>query len=93
MSTAPIVAERDTHPGQSGLPRFAATPVFGIAVAATALLVVFASRYGYHRDELYFLSASHHLDFGYVDQPPVAVLVAWLARVVGGNTLLSLIHI
>jgi 4-amino-4-deoxy-L-arabinose transferase-like glycosyltransferase len=64
--------------------------VLGIAAAATVLLLALASRYGYHRDELYFLSASRHLAFGYVDQPPIAVLVAWLARVALGNTLLGL---
>ena len=34
-------------------------------------------RYGYFRDELYFLAASHHLAAGYVDFAP---LIAWLAR-------------
>jgi len=44
--------------------------VVGIAAGSIVLLVGFASRYGYHRDELYFLNASRHLDVGYVDQPP-----------------------
>ena len=69
---------------------FATGPVLGIAAAATVLLLAFASRYGYHRDELYFLEASHHLAFGYVDQPPIAVLGAALDRVVFGNSLLGL---
>ena len=92
MSSVPVEA-RPTGTEESqppGLPPFATGPVVGLAVAASALLAVFASRYGYHRDELYFLSASHHLDFGYVDQPPVAVLVAWLARVAGENTVWGL---
>ena len=92
MSSVPVEA-RPTGTEESQppvLPAFATGPVVGLAVAASALLAVFASRYGYHRDELYFLSASHHLDFGYVDQPPVAVLVAWLARVAGGNTVWGL---
>jgi hypothetical protein len=72
------------------VPSFATGPVVGIAGAAVALLLAFASRYGYHRDELYFLAASRHLDWGYVDQPPFAVLVAWVARVGLGNTLLAL---
>ena len=58
-----------------------------IAALVVGVLVVFASRYGYHRDELYFLAASRHLALGYVDQPPIAVLVAWLDRVVLGDTL------
>jgi 4-amino-4-deoxy-L-arabinose transferase-like glycosyltransferase len=72
------------------LASFATWPVLGIAGTAVALLLAFASRYGYHRDELYFLAASRHLDWGYVDQPPVSVLVAWLARVALGNTLIGL---
>jgi len=34
-------------------------------------------RYGYFRDELYYLACSHHLAFGYVDFAP---LIAWLTR-------------
>jgi len=34
-------------------------------------------RYGYFRDELYYLACSDHLAFGYVDLAP---LIAWLAR-------------
>jgi hypothetical protein len=33
------------------------------------------SQYGFHRDELYYLACANHLDFGYVDHPP---LIAWL---------------
>ena len=46
-----------------------------ILVAAT---VPFLGRYGWDRDELYFMSASHHLALGYVDFPPVTAWVAWL---------------
>jgi len=37
-------------------------------------------RYGYFRDELYYIACSNHLAFGYVDLAP---LIAWLARVSG----------
>ncbi len=37
-----------------------------------------ARGYGYQRDELYFLACAQHLQWGYVDQPP---LIAAIARV------------
>lgn len=38
-----------------------------------------ASQYGYFRDELYFIACAHHFAWGYVDQPPLVALAAWLA--------------
>ncbi len=48
-------------------------------LGACAFLVQMATngRYGYFRDELYYLACSDHLAFGYVDLAP---LIAWLAR-------------
>jgi hypothetical protein len=50
----------------------------GIATAAIPVLVglPFLGRYGWDRDELYFLAASHHLALGYVDFPPLVALLA-----------------
>ncbi|HXW47605.1 MAG TPA: glycosyltransferase family 39 protein [Streptosporangiaceae bacterium] len=60
------------------LPRFAWWPVAGIAAALAALLAAYAGRYGYHRDELYFLACGQHLSWGYPDQPPLVPLIARL---------------
>ena len=73
--------------GDPSVSTFAAGPVLAIAAVAVGVLLAVASRYGYHRDELYFLAASRHLTWGYVDQPPVAVAVAWLSRVALGDSL------
>src|SRR3954466_12216858 len=51
-------------------------PEVGVAVLVGLLLLGTAGRYGYHRDELYFLAAGHHLAWGYPDQPPLVPLVA-----------------
>jgi Dolichyl-phosphate-mannose-protein mannosyltransferase len=54
--------------------RVGAAPLIGAGVAA--VLIAFASGYGYHRDELYFLAAGEHLDWAYADQGPLTPLIA-----------------
>ena len=67
-------------------------PAIVLYIAATKLFVqlLVAGRYGIFRDELYYLACSEHLDWGYVDQPPLIALIAWFARRVFGNSLLGL---
>jgi hypothetical protein len=54
-----------------------------IAALLAALLIAFSARYGYHRDELYFIASGHHLAWGYPDQPSfvpaLARLMTWIA--------------
>jgi len=60
---------------------------YALAALAVLLQMVTNNRYGYFRDELYYLAASEHLAFGYVDFAP---LIAWLthaSRVVFGDSL------
>jgi hypothetical protein len=60
-----------------------------VLLAAVKLaLHLYADRsYGYFTDELYYLDCAHHLDWGYVDQPPLIALVAWLVRAILGDSL------
>lgn len=60
-----------------------------LAFAALALHLATASRYGYFRDELYFIECARHLAWGYVDQPPLVAFAAWIATPFG-DALLSL---
>lgn len=59
------------------------------AIAAVKLLVhLYAGRhYGYFVDELYYMACAQHLDWGYVDQPPLIAFVAWAVRHVLGDSL------
>jgi 4-amino-4-deoxy-L-arabinose transferase-like glycosyltransferase len=61
-----------------------------IAAVRLLLLLLTARRYGFFGDEMYFLDCADHLDWGYVDQPPVAALLAWLSKHVLGESLFAL---
>lgn len=50
--------------------------VFVVAGLVLAVLMALSTRYGFQRDELYFLDSARHLQAGYVDQPALAPLLA-----------------
>jgi len=62
----------------------------GLAVAKLLFHFSGIFRYGFFRDELYYMACGEHLAWGYVDQPPLIALVAWLSRHLLGNSLVSI---
>jgi hypothetical protein len=61
-----------------------------IASAFALLHVATNSRYGFHRDELQFLSDARHLDWGYVSYPPFTPFVERIALSLFGLSLVGL---
>jgi hypothetical protein len=57
---------------------------------AIHLIANAAGGYGYFRDEFYYIACSDHLDWGYVDQPPLSIAILWLNRLLFGDSLFAL---
>ncbi|AIR96247.1 glycosyltransferase family 39 protein [Streptomyces glaucescens] len=93
MKTASHGARRQPGralPDPAGMVPLAWRPVFGIAASTAALLFAFAGRHGYDGDELYFVIAGRHLDWGYADQPPGVPVLALLADTLAPGSLRAL---
>jgi dolichyl-phosphate-mannose-protein mannosyltransferase len=74
--------------------RFVPGTVVGRTLAAIVVvkLILHAAaiwRYGYFRDELYYLASTDHLAWGYVDHPPLSITVLAVIRTLFGDSLLA----
>jgi hypothetical protein len=72
----------EVRPSSGSLKIAAAVAFLGIAV-----LMATAGRYGYFRDELYFMACSDHLAFGYVDFAPLSAFLLHIVRSLFGSSL------
>src|SRR2546427_3692101 len=68
-----------------------AVGTLGVLAAAKLLLHLAAiNHYGYFRDELYYLACAGHLDWGYVDHPPLSIALLAAVRAALGDSLVAL---
>src|SRR5213596_679829 len=62
--------------------------LFSVVALVVHLLTI--GRYGYFRDELYYIACGRHLAFGYVDQPPLSILLLRLSQALLGDSLFAI---
>ena len=74
MTAAPEPAATPPPPARGAM-----LAVFALVAAAVLVHLPAMARYGWFRDELYYVSCAKRLAWGYVDQPPlsIALLAAW----------------
>ena len=89
LSKNPAEAGRDTAGPAGGVAAFDRRVIVVGAVVFAVLLAV-STRYGFHRDELYFIECARHLQASYVDQPVLTPLLAWVSLKLFGVSLLGL---
>ena len=71
--------------GQQGLPSLVSL-VSLVSLLYGAVHLAAISSYGWFRDELYYIACGEHLDFGYVDHPPLVALIARVTRGLFGES-------
>ncbi|TMQ72051.1 MAG: glycosyltransferase family 39 protein [Candidatus Eisenbacteria bacterium] len=62
----------------------------GLALGALGLHLLALTRYGWFRDELYYVACARRLAWGYVDQPPLSIALLALIRAIFGESLVVL---
>ncbi len=79
-----------TGESAGALPRIAWTALLAVVAAVVLLHVLTNGRYGFHRDELQFLSDALHLDWGFVAYPPFTPVIERIGLAVFGLSLVGL---
>ncbi len=64
--------------------------LLAIAAAIALLHILTNNRYGFHRDELQFLSDARHLDWGFVAYPPFTPFIEHIALALFGVSIVGL---
>jgi hypothetical protein len=89
MPTPPI---HSISQGRAAETRWASPLAIAIYFALTKLIIhlLTNNRYGYFRDELYYIACGEHLDWGYVDHAPMVAWLVKLSRTLFGDSLFAL---
>src|SRR5678815_2438236 len=61
-----------------------------IALVKLIIHLLTNNRYGYFRDELYYIACGEHLAWGYVDHAPMVAWLVKLSRTLFGDSLFAL---
>jgi hypothetical protein len=79
-----------TAPQERSLAPFATGAVLLVAGLTAVAMLVLTARYGYHRDEPYYLVSGARPAWGYVDHPPLVPMVMRLVDALSGHSLVGL---
>jgi hypothetical protein len=79
-----------TAPSPSASSRSGALVLAGTAAAFALAHILTNGRYGFHRDELQFLSDARHLDWGFVAYPPLTPFLEHVSLSLFGLSLVGL---
>ena len=64
--------------------------IASLALVALIVHLMTIHRYGYFRDELYYIACARHLDFGYVDLAPLSAFLLRIELILFGSSLFAL---
>ena len=82
--------QKPAHVAQSRTYWLDIAVLLGPAIFKLALHLATIRGYGLHGDELYYIACSDHLDWGYVDHPPLSVALLKICRLIFGDSYFSI---
>ena len=83
----PAMSAESLQPAEKPLPSLAAGTLAVFLAVKLLLHLLAINQYGYFRDELYYIASTEHLDWGYVEHPPLSIVILALVRSIFGDSL------
>jgi hypothetical protein len=85
-----VINPKESLEGRDTGSRADTLALVGIALVVAVINLLTNGRYGFHRDELQFLSDSRHLDWGFVAYPPFTPFVERIGLEIFGVSMVGL---